>query len=214
VKSSCISNPMVPLWKIYEAGLNWSNHWKNKRVKQKLEVVVVVVVVAAAAVVVEAATAEHTRERLQSTATTVNQLMLKTKDVHNRKDVVLLAQIRSEHCDLFQAYQHQIDSTTDPTCQVCVEAPHTMEHWLLDCPALSLTRIKIFGRHISTWTSLIHLRSRSSCWQCVRSFTECALACVPASTTTSSMEVPGVRTFHLNHVVILQLLFTGGTISK
>jgi len=30
---------------------------------------------------------------------------------------------------------------------LCDEAPHTMEHWLLDCPALSLTRTRIFGSH-------------------------------------------------------------------
>jgi len=55
-----------------------------------------------------------------------------SKEVHSRKDAVLLAQIRSGYRHLFRAYQHLIDSTTDPTCQVCSEAPHTMEHWLLD----------------------------------------------------------------------------------
>ena len=55
---------------------------------------------------------------------------------------VLDTVISFEHIDIL------IDSTTDPTCQVCGEAgPHTMEHWLLDSPALSLTRMEIFGRH-------------------------------------------------------------------
>ena len=40
-----------------------------------------------------------------------------------------------------------IDSTTDPTCQVCGEARHTMEDWLWDCPASSPARMEIFGRH-------------------------------------------------------------------
>ena len=67
-----------------------------------------------------------------------------SKEVHSMKYAVLLAQIRSDHCHLFPAYRHLIDSTRDPTCQVCGEAPHTMEHWLLDCRTLSLTRIEIF----------------------------------------------------------------------
>jgi len=74
-----------------------------------------------------------------------------SKEVHSRKDAVLLAQIHSGHYHLFRAYQHLIDCTTDPTCQVCGEATHRptcmMQHWLSDGPALSFTRMEILRRH-------------------------------------------------------------------
>ena len=94
---------------------------------------------------------EHTREWLQSTATTVCQLILKMIMAGRKSKellLVLLAQICSGHCHLFRAYKHLIDSTTDPTCRVCGEASDTMEHWLLGCPALSRTRTEIFGCHV------------------------------------------------------------------
>jgi len=79
---------------------------------------------------------------------------------------------------LFRAYQHLIDSTTDPTCQVCGEAPHTMENWLLDCPALSLTRMEIFGRDDLNLDVFATSPKQVIALVGGHSFTECALACL------------------------------------
>jgi len=41
---------------------------------------------------------------------------------------------------------HLMDSSIDPTCPDCGQATHTMEHWLLECSAITYTRVDIFGR--------------------------------------------------------------------
>jgi len=40
-----------------------------------------------------------------------------------------------------------MDSSMDSTCPNCGQAAHTVEHWLLDCSALTQARIDILGRH-------------------------------------------------------------------
>jgi len=47
------------------------------------------------------------------------------KDVHNRKDTILQAQIYTGHCHLFRTYQHLRDSTTDLQRVRNVVKPHT-----------------------------------------------------------------------------------------
>jgi len=61
------------------------------------------------------------------------------------KDAVLLAQIRSGHCILFKSYHHLMDPTVDPMCPRCGEEPHTVEHWLTECPGTAAARLDIFG---------------------------------------------------------------------
>jgi len=67
-----------------------------------------------------------------------------TQEVTTRKDATLLAQLRSGHSFLFQAYKHLLDESTDPTCPRCREAPHTLEH-KLDCPGTVQARMEIIG---------------------------------------------------------------------
>jgi len=43
-----------------------------------------------------------------------------------------------------------MDSSVDPTCPDCGQATHTMEHWLLECSAITEARTDIFGR--PDWT--------------------------------------------------------------
>ena len=50
----------------------------------------------------------------------------------------MLAQLCSGH-------QHVIDPSVDPTCPKCGEGQHTLEHRLIDCPALAATRLHLFG---------------------------------------------------------------------
>jgi len=85
----------------------------------------------------------------------------------NRRDAVRLAQIRSGHRCAFRAYHHLMDSSTDPTCPNCGQAAHTVEHWLLDCSALTQARTDIFGRRdLSLDVLCTCLRGRrSSRWQ-------------------------------------------------
>ena len=60
-----------------------------------------------------------------------------------RRDQVLLAQLRSGHCHKLAAYHNIIDPTSDPSCPRCKLAPHTLEHWLRECPATEIIRRRI-----------------------------------------------------------------------
>jgi len=68
------------------------------------------------------------------------------REITNSSDAARLSQIRSGHCCAFNAYQHLMDSSIDPTCLECRQAPDCMEHWILECPALHEAREDIFGR--------------------------------------------------------------------
>jgi len=57
----------------------------------------------------------------------------------------MVAQLRSGHSNLLQAYQHVIDTLVDPTCPKCGGGPHTLEHWLIECSALATTQLHLFG---------------------------------------------------------------------
>ena len=50
------------------------------------------------------------------------------KEILNRKDAVLLAQIRSGHSNLLHAYRRTTDPTTDPLCSKCIKDKHAVEH--------------------------------------------------------------------------------------
>ena len=62
-----------------------------------------------------------------------------------RKEEVLLAQLRSGHCSLFKQYQKRIHPEQDPTCPLCEEGEHDLEHWLLRCPGNEAVRREILG---------------------------------------------------------------------
>ena len=67
------------------------------------------------------------------------------KLISNRFDQVLLAQLRSGHHDSFRHYKHRVSQDLDPLCPDCQDADHTLEHWILDCPAHSSWRMTTFG---------------------------------------------------------------------
>ena len=69
------------------------------------------------------------------------------KQITNTKDEVLLARLRSGHHPFLQQYLHCLDTPEDPTCSKCPLAEQDLHHWLCDCPAITTTRIQVFGNH-------------------------------------------------------------------
>ena len=67
------------------------------------------------------------------------------KQIKYRKDEVLLARLRSGHHPSFQQYLHRLDPSKDPTCPKCCLAEQNLHHWLCVCPAITTTRIQVFG---------------------------------------------------------------------
>ena len=63
----------------------------------------------------------------------------------SRKEAVLLAQLRSGHCQRLAAYKHRIDSSTSPICPHCETEEETITHWLTECPATINKRVREFG---------------------------------------------------------------------
>ena len=63
----------------------------------------------------------------------------------SRKEAVLLAQLRSGHCQRLAAYKHRIDSSTSPICPHCETEKETITHWLTECPATINKRVREFG---------------------------------------------------------------------
>lgn len=61
-----------------------------------------------------------------------------------RKDAVLLAQVWSCHGSKFKSYQHLTDLIVDILLVLGVEIPHTVEHWLTECPGRESARLEVF----------------------------------------------------------------------
>ena len=117
-----------------------------------------------------------------------HQQQIDNKEVHNRKDAVSSAQIRTSHCHCkLRTYQHLMDSTTDPARQKCSELRirwntgwWTVQHYHKpDWKSLDII--------ISTLTFSLHLCRRSSRWQGVHSSTESVLVHMPSSSTTKTI---------------------------
>ena len=70
--------------------------------------------------------------------------MKKDNKIKTRKEVALLAQLRSGHCKELAAYQHRIDSSKDEKCPSCEMEAESLQHWL-SCPAAILKRQRVFG---------------------------------------------------------------------
>ena len=63
------------------------------------------------------------------------------------RDDVLIARLHSGHHLSLKAHHHQIDSEIDPTCPSCQQADHTLQQWLMECPAGGAIRQWVFGNH-------------------------------------------------------------------
>ena len=69
------------------------------------------------------------------------------KQITKRADEVLLARLRAGHHPALQVYLHHLDSDVDPKCPSCNEDQHTLQQWLISCPAGERIRQKMFGYH-------------------------------------------------------------------
>ena len=73
----------------------------------------------------------------------------------------------------------------DPTCPNCGEGQHTLEHWLIECPALAdLPGYISLGPQMYLWTSSLLNQPSLSCWQ--RSLCEAPLACMSTHDNNNS----------------------------
>ena len=66
-------------------------------------------------------------------------------DPLSRPDAVLIAQLRSGHCRKLAAYRSVVDANSSPTCPYCEADHETLEHWIQECPATAVKRIRVFG---------------------------------------------------------------------
>jgi ribonuclease HI len=67
------------------------------------------------------------------------------KQIVNRQDQTLLAQLRSGHSTALQAYRHRIGIAESPMCPQCQQEPQDLEHWVSRCPANEARRRNLFG---------------------------------------------------------------------
>ena len=63
----------------------------------------------------------------------------------SRREMVLLAQLRTGHCRHMAAYARIVNQLASPICPHCGEEPEEVEHWLQRCPAWLVARHNIFG---------------------------------------------------------------------
>ena len=68
----------------------------------------------------------------------------KEREITCRRDQVLLAKIRSGETTLFREYKARIDGEIDPTCYLCHDGPHNVNHWMT-CAGTLAQRINLFG---------------------------------------------------------------------
>ena len=76
------------------------------------------------------------------------------KEINSRPEQVDLARIRSGHNTKFQAYQHRLDNSKDPTCPLCQHKKHNVKHWL-QCPGAAAARHSIYGEEMDDGLSLL-----------------------------------------------------------
>ena len=63
------------------------------------------------------------------------------------RDDVLIARLRSGHHVLLKAHHHRIYPEIDLTCPSCQQTDHTLQQWLIECPAGDAIRQQVFGNH-------------------------------------------------------------------
>ena len=66
-------------------------------------------------------------------------------EVTTRKDQMDIARLRARTHPALQAYQKKLDASTDATCPRCGLGEEDLEHWLIDCTAMSARKMRIFG---------------------------------------------------------------------
>ena len=74
----------------------------------------------------------------------------------SRKEAVLLAQLRSDHCHTLAAYRNVVDKKSSPYYPHCKDEHETIEHWLRECPATAVKRMRVFGGPAPPMTALVN----------------------------------------------------------
>ena len=97
-------------------------------------------------------------------------------EISSRKDdISTLAQLHTDHGNLLQSYRHVNVPSVDPKCPKCGEDQHTLEQWLIECPAPATTRL-----HLSRTSQAHHAGRREGWWPTLwyiqEPFTGCAVA--------------------------------------
>ena len=55
------------------------------------------------------------------------------------------AQLRSGHCRKLAGYRSVVDAKSSPTCPYCEADHEKLEHWIQECLATAVKRIRVFG---------------------------------------------------------------------
>ena len=71
------------------------------------------------------------------------------KQINNRKDDVLIAQLRSGQHPSLKHYLHRLDPAQDPTYPNCCQEEQDLVHWRRDCPALLSCKQTHTHKHLS-----------------------------------------------------------------
>jgi ribonuclease HI len=69
-------------------------------------------------------------------------------EITTRKDQIDIARLRARTHPALQAYQKKLDASADATCPRCGTGEEDLEHWLIDCTAMSSRRMKMFGNSV------------------------------------------------------------------
>ena len=69
------------------------------------------------------------------------------QQIKSCRDDVLIARIYSGHHLPLKVHHHQTDPEIGPVCPSCQQAEHTLQNWLLECPAGDAIRQSVFGNH-------------------------------------------------------------------
>jgi ribonuclease HI len=79
------------------------------------------------------------------------------KPFGNRREAVLLAQLRTGHCSRLAGYARKLsrEDEVDPVCPLCREEEQDVTHWLRRCPALSALRREVFECESPPMSSLV-----------------------------------------------------------
>ena len=104
-------------------------------------------------------------------------------DPLSRPDAVLIAQLRSGHCRKLAAYRSVVDSNSSPTCPYCEADHETLEHWIQECPATAVKRIRLFGGRHPIYQSWY--QTQGLFWRSHIDFGPCDAILPPTTTTTT-----------------------------
>ncbi len=85
-------------------------------------------------------------------------------EVTTRKEQVDIARLRARTHPSLRAYQKKLDPLADATCPRCGHGDEDLEHWLIECPAMSSMKMKTFGNCVLGSNILTLMPYQGSRW--------------------------------------------------